>query len=164
MGVRVAVAMSGGVDSSAAACLLRDEGFDLLGITMELFAREFALDDFGAGYNSDKNLVYLKPRYVKLDIAMVRDVNLHEDRQLLIAGLITFAHEQNMQVIAGGIETLEELRCMLKLGVDLLQGFLLACPATVPGQLNPEALNLIQCFTAETAAQSEPVNDSCAHV
>ena len=115
------------------------------------------MDDFGSGYNSDKNLVELKPKYVKLDIAMVRDVNHHADRQLLISGLITFAHEQNMLVLAEGVETLEELDCLLRLGVDLLQGFLLARPAAVPGSIDPEALALIQSFAA-AADQDHPVS------
>ena len=126
--------------------------------SIELFARAFALDDFGTGYNSEKNLVELKPRYVKLDIALVRDADLHVDRQLLLTGLITFAHEQKMLVLAEGIETLEELRCMLELAVDLLQGFLLARPTPVPGPIDPEALALIQSFAADTAVQAQPVS------
>ena len=138
-------------DVSAHLSRLRD------GSTL-LYARAFALDDFGTGYNSDKNLVELKPKYVKLDIAMVRKVNLHPDRQLLISGLITFAHEQNMLVLAEGVETLEELDCLLRLGVDLLQGFLLARPTPVPGPIDPDALALIQSFAADTAAQAQPVS------
>lgn len=144
-------------DVSAHLSRLRD------GSTL-LYAREYALDDFGTGYNSDKNLVELKPKYVKLDIAMVRDVNHHTDRQLLISGLITFAHEQNMLVLAEGVETLEELGCLLRLGVDLLQGFLLGRPAAVPGPIDAEALALIQSFAADTTAHSQPVSAPYSYV
>ena len=112
----------------------------------ELFAQELSLDDFGTGYNSEKNLLELKPKYVKLDIAMVRNLHKHADRQLLMAGLITFAHNQNMLVLAEGVETPDELNCLLEMGVDLLQGFLLAHPEEKPGEINPAAVQQIQNF------------------
>lgn len=112
--------------------------------SLELYARCFALDDFGTGYNSEKNLLELMPRYVKLDMVLVRKVHEHGDRQRLISGLIGFAHEQNMLVLAEGVESLAELACLLDLGVDLIQGFLLARPARTPEELNPDALTLIR--------------------
>ena len=118
----------------------------------ELFAQEFALDDFGTGYNSEKNLLELMPKYLKLDMALVRNVHKHADRQLLIKGLITFAHEQNMLVLAEGVETLQELGCLLDLNVDLLQGFLLARPTEVPSQINPEAVELIKTFSRQAVS------------
>jgi tRNA-specific 2-thiouridylase len=44
--VKVAVAMSGGVDSSVAAALMRDEGHDVFGVTLQLWPKEMALKDF----------------------------------------------------------------------------------------------------------------------
>ena len=117
----------------------------------ELFAPEFALDDFGTGYNNEKNLLELMPRYLKLDMALVRNVHKHADRQLLITGLITFAHEQNMLVLAEGVESEQELRCLLDMGVDLLQGFLLARPTEVPEEINPKAVKLIRSLAARVA-------------
>ena len=51
-----------------------------------------------------------------------------------------------MKIVAEGLETPEEIRKVLELGVDLLQGFYLARPATVPGSINPEALKTISEF------------------
>ena len=116
---------------------------------LELFAQEFALDDFGTGYNNEKNLLELMPQYLKLDMALVRNVHKHADRQLLIKGLITFAHQQNILVLAEGVETLQELGCLLDLQVDLLQGFLLARPTEIPGEINPEAVKRIQSFSCQ---------------
>jgi tRNA-specific 2-thiouridylase len=44
--VKVAVAMSGGVDSSVAAAVMRDEGHDVFGVTLQLWPKEMALKDF----------------------------------------------------------------------------------------------------------------------
>ena len=117
----------------------------------ELFAPEFALDDFGTGYNSEKNLLELMPRYLKLDMALIRNVHKHADRQLLISGLITFAHEQNILVLAEGVESEQELRCLLNLGVDLLQGFLLARPTEIPEEINPNMVKLIRSLHSRVA-------------
>ena len=117
----------------------------------ELFAPEFALDDFGTGYNSEKNLLELMPRYLKLDMALIRNVHKHADRQLLISGLITFAHEQNILVLAEGVESEQELRCLLNLGVDLLQGFLLARPTEIPKEIDPKMVKLIRSLHSRAA-------------
>lgn len=130
-------------DSKAAMARLREH-------SAELFAPELALDDFGSGYNSEKNLLALMPQYVKLDMALIRDVHQHADRQRLLSGLISFAHGQGMLVLAEGVETTQELSCLLELGVDLLQGFLLARPAECPGAINPEAVALIRNFSRES--------------
>ena len=112
----------------------------------ELFPQQFALDDFGTGYNSEKNLLELMPRYVKLDRALVQEVHQHPDRQRLMAGLISFAHEQDMLVLAEGVETPQELTCLLELDVDMLQGYLLAHPAEIPEPISAEALTIIRNF------------------
>lgn len=109
-----------------------------------LFALEFALDDFGTGYNSEKNLLELMPRYVKLDMSLVRDVDKRSDRRMLIENLILFAHKKNMIVLAEGVETIDELRCLLSMGVDMLQGYLLARPSEQPNEINPAALEVIR--------------------
>lgn len=86
------------------------------------------------------------PQYVKLDMSLVREVEKHKDRQHLISGLIAFAHDRRMLVLAEGVETMAELSCLLNLGVDMLQGFLIARPDEHPGEINPEALAMIRAF------------------
>ena len=56
-----------------------------------------------------------------------------------------------MLVLAEGVESEQELRCLLDMGVDLLQGFLLARPTEVPEEINPKAVKLIRSLAARVA-------------
>ena len=51
-----------------------------------------------------------------------------------------------MKIIAEGLESASEVGCVLRLGVDLLQGYYLARPAAVPSRINQPALDLIREF------------------
>ena len=59
---------------------------------------------------------------------------------------IRYAHERGMKIIAEGLESASEVDCVLRLGVDLLQGYYLARPAAVPSRINQPALDLIREF------------------
>ncbi|MCM1551768.1 MAG: GGDEF and EAL domain-containing protein, partial [Butyrivibrio sp.] len=108
------------------------------------FSGDFALDDYGSGYNSEVSLLELKPKYVKVDIAIARDVDKDRDKQYIVENIVTYAHERAMKVIVEGLETEAELRKSLELGVDLLQGFFLARPGAVPPAISDEAKRIIR--------------------
>lgn len=88
-----------------------------------------AIDDFGAGYSGLNLLAEFQPDILKLDMALVR--NLHQDpvREAIVKGVLGVCDALNIQVIAEGIETPEELRRLRDMGVYLFQGYLLARPA-----------------------------------
>lgn len=110
------------------------------------FSGNFALDDYGSGYNGEMNLLLLKPRFVKVDVVFIRGIDSNPDRQQLVSGLVSYAHGHNMQVVAEGIETAEELQKVLELGVDLFQGYFLARPAAVPNEIAPRAEEIIMNY------------------
>lgn len=103
-----------------------------------------ALDDYGTGYNSEKCLLTLSPQYVKVDIATIRDIDTDADKQQIVSNIVEYAHQRGMYIIAEGVETKEELEKVLKLKVDLLQGYYLARPAAVPQEVNPDAIKIIR--------------------
>jgi EAL domain-containing protein (putative c-di-GMP-specific phosphodiesterase class I)/CHASE3 domain sensor protein len=88
-----------------------------------------AVDDVGAGVANFAHLVELRPNFIKIDVGLVRGVDLDPSRRGVIAGLVQFAAEVGCQVIAEGIETEAERATVAKLGVKLAQGYLLARPA-----------------------------------
>ena len=108
------------------------------------FSGLFALDDYGSGYNSEINLLELKPKFVKVDISIVRDVDKDANKQQIISNIVDYGHKRDMMVLVEGLETPEELKKVLELGVDLLQGYFLARPGEVPPEINPEALKIIR--------------------
>lgn len=87
-----------------------------------------AIDDLGAGYAGLTSFASLEPEIVKLDMSLVRDVDSTVTKQKLIRSVSTLCHDLGMLVVAEGIETREERDCVIELGCDLLQGYLLARP------------------------------------
>jgi len=87
-----------------------------------------AIDDAGAGYASLRHTLLLSPDIVKVDISLTRSIDIDRGRRALASALISFADEMDMTIVAEGIETAEELRTLLDLGVRFGQGFFLAEP------------------------------------
>lgn len=87
-----------------------------------------ALDDYGSGYSNDNTLLSVKPDLIKLDIELVTGIENDSDRQSLVKNMVSYAHNRDIKVLAEGIETKEQMYCLMSIGVDLLQGFYLAKP------------------------------------
>ena len=107
-----------------------------------------ALDDYGSGYSNGNSLLTIEPRYVKVDISIIRSIDTNADKQQFLTGLVTYAKPRSIQVLAEGVETMAELQKVLELGVDLLQGYGCARPAPVPGPIAPEAMEVLREFNA----------------
>jgi PAS domain S-box-containing protein len=88
-----------------------------------------AVDDAGAGVANFNHLVELRPRFVKVDIGLVRGVNADLTRQALIVALLHFAGATDCQVVAEGIETEAERAVLEKLEIPFGQGYLFGWPA-----------------------------------
>ena len=110
------------------------------------FASTFALDDYGSGYSNEKSLLDLSPGYIKVDLSIIRDIDKNADKQQIVENIVAYAHKRGMKIVAEGLETPEEIRAVLELEVDLLQGFYLGRPEPVPKEINPEAVKVILDF------------------
>ena len=107
------------------------------------FSGMFALDDYGSGYSNENTLLQLAPRFIKVDIAIIRGIDTSPDKQQILQNVVAYAHPRSMKIVAEGVETAAELRTVIELGADLLQGYFLARPAIVPGAIAPEAAAII---------------------
>jgi len=87
-----------------------------------------AIDDLGAGYAGLTSFALLEPEFVKLDMSLIRNVHSSPIRQKLIGSMTSLCKEMGMRVVAEGVEVVEERDAVLRLGCDLVQGFLLAKP------------------------------------
>ena len=108
------------------------------------FSGMFALDDYGSGYSNENTLLQLAPRFVKVDITIIRGIDTSPDKQQILRNVVAYAHPRSMKIVAEGVETAAELRTVTELGADLLQGYFLARPAIVPGDIAPEAVGIIR--------------------
>jgi EAL domain-containing protein (putative c-di-GMP-specific phosphodiesterase class I)/GGDEF domain-containing protein len=85
----------------------------------------FAVDDAGSGYAGLGSIANLEPDFIKLDISLITSIDTNFIKQNLVETMVNFAEEHGAQVIAEGIEREEELETVRRLGVHLVQGFLL---------------------------------------
>ncbi|WP_409520511.1 EAL domain-containing protein [Melaminivora sp.] len=88
-----------------------------------------AIDDFGAGYAGLTLLADFQPDIVKLDMALVRNVDASRSRQVITRHLLRMCQELGITVIAEGIETAGERDFFSHEGVALMQGYFFARPA-----------------------------------
>jgi len=90
-----------------------------------------AYDDFGAGQPRLAELAEAPPDFIKLDMKLVRGIDQSSGRQELIKALRQLSSQQNITMIAEGIETQQEADMCRDLGCELAQGYLLGRPQSV---------------------------------
>lgn len=88
-----------------------------------------AIDDFGAGFAGLNLLAEFQPDIVKLDMALIRDIDTQRVRHAIVSGIISTCSALGCQVLAEGVETAAEYRTLRAMGVTLFQGYLFAKPA-----------------------------------
>lgn len=87
-----------------------------------------AIDDMGAGYAGLSSIVQLEPEVMKIDMALVRDIDQSATKQKLVGAMVRLCAEMKVMVIAEGIETAAERDALLRLGCDIMQGYLFVKP------------------------------------
>ena len=87
-----------------------------------------AIDDFGAGYSGLNLLADFQPDFIKLDMNLVRAIHGHGPRQSIVRAIIQVCEDLGIDVIAEGVETLDEYRWFEDERVRLFQGYLFGHP------------------------------------
>jgi EAL domain-containing protein (putative c-di-GMP-specific phosphodiesterase class I) len=90
---------------------------------------EVAVDDIGAGYSGLEKIAHLNPRYLKLDMQLVKDIDQSYIRREMTRAVKDFAGKADAAVIAEGIEREGELVAVKEMGIEYGQGYLLGRPA-----------------------------------
>ena len=83
-----------------------------------------ALDDFGTGYSSLTFVRQLPVTTIKIDRSFIRNVTDHRDDRAICSSVIDLARAVGLRTIAEGVETLEQLSMLHRLGCDAGQGYL----------------------------------------
>jgi EAL domain-containing protein (putative c-di-GMP-specific phosphodiesterase class I) len=91
-----------------------------------------SIDDVGSGYSSLDAIAELKPDFVKVDMGLVRDISSNSIKQNLVKAIVSLCKESKIVSIGEGIETEEELKMLIDLGLDAGQGYLLGRPSPEP--------------------------------
>jgi EAL domain-containing protein (putative c-di-GMP-specific phosphodiesterase class I) len=91
-----------------------------------------SVDDTGAGYSSLRHVLRIRPDNIKLDQSFVADAATDPATRAMITAIVLAAMEMSASVTAEGVEDAVSLRAIELLGVDSVQGYLLARPSTEP--------------------------------
>ena len=132
---------------------LMDSSDQMIEILRQLRSRgiQVSLDDFGTGYSSLSYLPRLPVDTLKIDQSFIRSMSVEAEDQEIVRTIITLAHALNMNVIAEGIETSNNVHQLVKLGCDLGQGYYFSKPMAFEDLIglfaNPQELKDLASFT-----------------
>jgi diguanylate cyclase len=87
-----------------------------------------AIDDFGTGYSSFSYLRRLAIDELKIDRSFVNDMATNPSDRAIVEMTIGLAHRLGKRTVAEGVETDEEADILVRLGCDVLQGYLISRP------------------------------------
>jgi len=109
-----------------------------------------AIDDAGAGYAGLKQVMWVRPDIVKLDLELTRAIHSDPVRMALVESLVRFARRVGATVCAEGIENHDDIEVLANLDVPCGQGYAIGRPAPPWSQVSPPAAET--CRTALSKA------------
>ncbi|MFI5234407.1 MAG: EAL domain-containing protein [Gemmatimonadales bacterium] len=101
---------------------------------------QVALDDVGFGHSNLHMILECRPHYLKLDRYFVRRAAHSAPRRAVLRGMAQLAADLGAEIVAEGVEQLEDLDAVITSGIRLAQGYLLGPPVPAAGQMSLASL------------------------
>jgi EAL domain-containing protein (putative c-di-GMP-specific phosphodiesterase class I) len=95
---------------------LRIKGFDI------------SIDDFGTGYAMMQQLRHIPATQIKIDQSFVGNMQVSNSDRIVVEKTVEIGHELGLKVVAEGVETVEQLDFLRKIGCDIVQGYYFSRP------------------------------------
>ncbi|EHL09119.1 diguanylate cyclase domain protein [Desulfitobacterium hafniense DP7] len=103
-----------------------------------------ALDDVGAGYSSLQSIAELHPDFLKIDRCLIQGIHLDPIKWALFETFVTFSRRIGCRILAEGVETQEEMRTVVQLGADYVQGYFIARPSFTRPELSAPVAQIVE--------------------
>jgi len=105
--------------------------YDLLNdfiLSFQDYNIDIAIDDFGSGYSNFMHLLKIKPKYLKLDGSLIRDIDVDLEARTIVNGILKIAHELKIKIIAEFVHSKKIFVLLKEMGIDLFQGYFIGKP------------------------------------
>lgn len=89
---------------------------------------QLAIDDFGTSYSSMGQLKNMPIQTIKIDQSFIQNIDGDGDSKEIVKAVIAMARSLNLQVVAEGVETMDQLAFLKLQGCDAMQGYLYSPP------------------------------------
>jgi EAL domain-containing protein (putative c-di-GMP-specific phosphodiesterase class I) len=116
--------------------LLRDKGFSI------------HLDDFGTGYSSMLYLKELPINTIKIDKEFIRHLATDKHSRAIVNKIVSLAKSLDLDIIAEGVEKDDQNQILIKMGCDIIQGYLIS-----KGVSFEESIELINEYNIDKTKQ-----------
>lgn len=87
-----------------------------------------SLDDFGTGYSSLSYLRQLPIDTVKIDLSFIRNMLENERNEQIVKGMISLCQDLQLEILAEGVESIEQVKRLIKMGCNQMQGYYISKP------------------------------------
>lgn len=107
------------------------------------------VDNVRSGYSGVNKILEVNPRYIKIDVEIIRDIDKDDMKKSYVTALSRIASDLGIPLIALGVENADQLKILAELKIEYAQGFYLAEPSEKFEKIKPEAKKEIICLYNE---------------
>lgn len=130
----------------------------------------FALENSGVDYSGIDAINEIEPNYIKLNMKLIRGIDQDNLRSALVKGMVEYSKTNNISLIAEGVESSEEFRAVIDLGVQYAQGYYIQKPhentQTIRSEVRDEIqlMNKIRIEKARNKVNYTPIKQLVSNV
>ena len=92
----------------------------------------FAIDDFGSGYTTFRNLMAIEADTIKIDGTLIEGIASDQNKQTFVRMMVDLAQTFSVETVAEMVDNRADADILRRLGVDYLQGFMFGVPSAAP--------------------------------
>jgi len=92
----------------------------------------FAIDDFGSGYTTFRNLMAIEADTIKIDGSFIQDISTQPHKQTFVRMMVDLAQTFSVKTVAEMVDSRADADLLRRLGVDYLQGYMFGIPSAAP--------------------------------